>query len=118
MRKALVVLGLEVAVLAVVVLAYLVSEGPGVQAPASIPTATALPAARPAASVVPVSISLTNPIGSVETATLTRGGHASATAIHGRVAVKVRAAAARTTTTTTTSRAGLAASRRARGPCC
>ena len=100
MKRALIVLGLELAVLAVAVAAFSANERPAVQWPTAVArTAPVTPAVR---STVPVSISLSRPIGNVETAALTRGGMARTTRARGHVAVKVIAATA--------------AGRRVRGP--
>jgi hypothetical protein len=88
MKRALIVLALELAVLCVAVAAYLANESPAVHWQGAVAPA-ATPSTRPASRVVPVSITLASPIGRVETAALTRGGHARGI---GRVAVRVHAA--------------------------
>jgi hypothetical protein len=75
MKRALIVLTLELALLGVAVAAYLADESPAVRWPPAVATA-ARPSTPAASRVVPVSISLMVPMGTVETAALTRGGHA------------------------------------------
>jgi hypothetical protein len=71
------------------------SLGSQVKFPKSIQTAQSSNAStKPASAVVPVSITLSAPVGKVETAALTRGGHAKVSAsatnpTDGKVTVKV-----------------------------
>jgi hypothetical protein len=85
------------------VAAFLANERPAVEWPSAAASAPSVRA--PARAIVPVSISLSQPTGKVETAALTRGGHARGIGRAGRVAVKV---------TVASSDAGFAASSRAR----
>ena len=104
MKKALIVLALEVAVLAVAVVAYLAADGPGVQMPASADSAAS--SSKPAKSArgsVPVSIQL-HGVCRVETAGLARGGKA----------VAVGAPAEATDAVTTTAKATVAVKGRSR----
>jgi hypothetical protein len=92
MKKALILLLLEVVVLGIAVVAYVAGEGPGVRQPPVV--ATERPAPALARTEVPVSIVLSRPVGRVETAALARGGQAqkpgSRARVAGQVAVKKR----------------------------
>jgi hypothetical protein len=88
MKKALILLMLEVVVLGIAVVAYVAGEGPGVQQPPVV--GTERPAPAPVRTEVPVSIVLGRPVGRVETAALTRGGRAQSPSVRGQVAVKKR----------------------------
>jgi hypothetical protein len=82
------------------------SLGNQVSFPTEVKTAGAAnPASKPARSEVPVSIILSNPVGKVETAALTRGGKATASranATEGLVGFKVRAGSSVTSQSATT----------------
>jgi hypothetical protein len=103
MKKAVIVLAVELVVLGVVVLAYLASDDSGVRWPASMSSHAGSASARhEATDSVPVSIEI-HSVGLVEVAPLARGGEAQPVNAH---------------SATHASRSTVSLTRRARGPCC